>query len=266
MKWYLMLILTILTMSSCSQELGPGYKFELFDNTPCKQLAEAVKNEDTEQINQILKYKKADINFQEPKYHNTLLSLAVSNGKLQSVKLLLKYNADLNLINSDGFAPIHDATNFISLRKNVSEILELLLQHGANPNMIANSSIAFGTSNKYVPLMGAVENLKCTKMLLKYGANLYFKVGNNYPVWTAMFVLDKPESEHIFVSHYLIVQKHLDIPDPIFFTIPNNKPKGVFDLLSNLDVSYDAKKAKAKAEIISYLKKNNFPKSGAYTK
>lgn len=267
MKILIVIISIAITMSSCSQSqsLGPGYEFDLFKNTPNWQLAQAVNKEDTDAISHILKNGGTNINFQEPQYGNTVLSLAISNGKLLSVKTLLEYGANMNLKDSDHFEGIHVATDMISLRKNVPEILEMLLQHGADPNMVTNSTISYvDTSHFYLPLMGAVENLKCTQLLLDHGANLYYKKGETYPIWQVLLMLDIPNNENILVAKYLIVDQHMPIPDPIFYTIPNHQPRGALYLLNKFNVYNDPKKEQAKQEILDYLKKINFPQNGIY--
>ena len=252
----------ITLMSSClqSQSLGPGYEFELFKNTSIWNLAKAVRDEDTSEINKILNNKTVNIDFQEPKFGNTLLLLSVSNGKVLSVKVLLEHGANLDILDSDHMAAIHEATQFIDLRKNVTQILELLLKHGANPNMPANSTM----DSSYTPLTGAIENLECTKILLNYGADVYYKTGNEYPVWKSLLILDAPFDENILVAKYLIIDKKIKVPDPIFYTIPDHQPRTILELLNKFKVYDDSKKQKAKAEILDYLKKIDFPKQGAY--
>lgn len=267
MKIYIITVLLGITLSACSQSesLGPGYEFSLFKNTPNATLAKAVENEDTTDISRILEEKDIDINYQEPHYGNTVLSLAVSNGKVKSVKALLDHGADFNILDSNHFAAIHEATDMIRLRKNVPQILKLLLQHGANPNMPADTTNSYDVSRFYFPLVGAITSLECTKLLLDYKANLYYKIRGDYPIWANLLIQDLPFNENILVAKYIIVDKHMKMPDTILYRMPDRKPVRALDLLKKFKVYDDPEKIKAKQEILDYLNKIGFPEHGAYT-
>ncbi|MDE1191740.1 MAG: ankyrin repeat domain-containing protein [Arachidicoccus sp.] len=267
MKIYIIAVLLGIILSACSQSesLGPGYEFSLFKNTPNAALAKAAEDEDTNDINRILKGKGVNINYQEPQYGNTVLSLAVSNGKVKSVKALLDHGANFNILDSNHFAAIHEATNMIDLRRNVSQILSLLLQYGANANMPSDTANGYDILKFYLPLMGAVTNLECTRLLLSYKANFYYKIDEDYPVWTNLLIYDAPFDENIFVAKYLLIDKQMKMPDTIFYTMPDHKPVRALDLLKKFKVYDDPEKIKAKQEILDYLNKIGFPEHGAYT-
>jgi hypothetical protein len=56
-----------------------GGDYRLFQNTPAWDLAKAVQDENEKKINEILAKDPKLINYQEPKYGNTLLELAIMN-------------------------------------------------------------------------------------------------------------------------------------------------------------------------------------------
>ena len=116
------MLLIICTYTSCSQNLGPGYQFDLFKNTPTWKLAKAVKREDEKEIIKILREKDVDINFQEPIFGNTVLQLAIANDKLLSTKILLENNANYNIRTNDSSAAIDEAVSVIKSKKNSYEI------------------------------------------------------------------------------------------------------------------------------------------------
>lgn len=265
-KLAFLISLIIFTFQSCTNtlQLGPGYEFELFKNTPNWELAKAVKSENEDAINSILNDKNININLQEPTFGNTILMLAVGNEKLTSARILLEYGANQNITDIYGNAPIHEATHVIFLKKHAPEMLELLLKYGADPNMV--SMVINGQDSGYLslPLMGAIENLDCTKLLLKYGANLYFKRNDEYPVWENLLSFGSRKSDNIFVAKYLIVDKKMKIPDPISYTIPSHLPRNALTFLNNFDVFDIPERAKAKAEILNYLKEIDFPQNGVY--
>jgi ankyrin repeat protein len=246
----------------CSQNFGPGYSFELFKNTSNWDLAKAVENENEKEIKRLIKDGNANINLQESKFGRTLLHLAVGNDKLISTEILLQEGADLNLKDSEGYTAIQEATRSINFKKNSFQILELLLNFGANPNdsLVTenNGTIDFF----YVPLMGASKNLKCTKLLLEKGANPYIKNDRAFLFWSV--TLGDPRDESIDVLKYLIIDKKMPVPDPIAYSIPDNKPLNIYILLNRIDFATDPKKENARQEILNYLHKNNFPKYDVY--
>jgi ankyrin repeat protein len=253
MKIQLFLIcILISTLSSYSQNLGPGYEFSLFNNTQNADLAKAVEKEDTLEIKNLIS--ESDVNLQESKYGVTLLELAIANGKLRSVKVLLEEGADINIPDFSNSKPIHEATKFIKIRKNSFEILDLLLQYGANPNDTALQKHT-GSFDFYVPLMGAVGSIECTKLLLKYNANLYIKKDSSYLIWERF--LEDDINDGIYVARYLIIDRQMAVPNPITYSTPNKNPLDIFYFLSKEHFRNDLNKERGKQEIIDYLNKTS---------
>src|SRR5688572_1013143 len=73
----------------------PGKDYRLFQNTPAWELAKAVQDEDEDKISLIVAKEPSLINYQEPKYGNTLLKLTVMNQQLKPFKILLEKKADV---------------------------------------------------------------------------------------------------------------------------------------------------------------------------
>lgn len=236
-KAFRLLFITII-ISGCSQDYGPGYQFDLFKSTKNWELAKAVEKENALQIERIIKEDNSvNVNLQEPLYGNTLLHLTIGNDKLLSTKMLLQNGADLNTADSFGLYPLHEAASLIGSRKNSVEIIKLLLDHGANPNKIA--FVNKPNSGEYLPLMTAVQNLECTKLLLEHGADLYYKDSSGYPLWSSIFLLDGNNSESIYVAKYLIIDKNMTVPNPVFYTVPNHLPRDVYFLLEKFNTYGD---------------------------
>lgn len=261
-KLAFLISLITFTFQSCTQSFGPGYEFELFKNTPNWELAKAVKSEDEDAINSILKDKNININLQEPTFGGTILMLAVGNEKLKSARLLLENGANQNIKDIYGNAAIHEATKSISLKKYAPEMLELLLKFGADPNNISIVINGQDSSSSYLPLMGAIEDIESTKILLNYGANLYYSRNERYPIWENLLIQNSPDE--ITVAKYLIIDKKMRVPNPILFTIPDHSPIDIIMLLNRLDFSGDSHRLKIKEEILNYLKEINFPQNGVF--
>jgi ankyrin repeat protein len=255
------LILMSICLSSCSQDdgLAPGYKWELFKNTPNWDLAKAVKQEDTAAIFEIVKQKEIDINLQEPKLGRSLLMLAVGNDKFNSTQALLKAGADLNLRDSSGDQAIHEAVRFISLRKNSYIILKLLLENHAD----ANSYSENGTYT--TPLVGGVTDFPCFKLLMSYGADPYFQYSDHgFAVWIKMFIDERKDG--IFAAKDLILERKMPIPNPIARSLDGRTSLDIFYFLNFEKFEEHSEKQKIKVEILNYLKEINFPADKVYIK
>lgn len=109
-------------------------------------------------------------------YGSTPLKEAAKSGNLELVQLLLAYGADVNKIRGDGDAararvtgvtPLHAAAD--SRNQNIG-LLELLLDHGANPNALDNG----GENPLHWAALGTSEDK--VKVLLDHGAD--FSLGN----------------------------------------------------------------------------------------
>lgn len=263
MRTQIIISMIFLTFNACSQRHIPANSFELFKGTSLSDLAEAVEKENKNEIINGLKNKEVNINIQEPFFGQTLLHLSIENNKLISTAILLENHADINILDSAKYKAIHEATTDIKSKNNSYEIIKLLIKYGANVNDTSVNPNINDTIGYYTPLMGAVSDLKCAKLLLENGANPYIKIGNTYPIWLKMATMSF--SDYIFVAHYMIVEKRMLVPNPLSFNI-NKEPLTIVPLLKELDFSKDKKKETARKEILEYLTKINFPKNGVYSK
>ena len=251
---YLFLSIVLFSFKACYQEFGEGYSFKLFKKTVNEKLIKPIESEDSVEINRLLKSDSSlKINLQEPKFGNTILALAVGNDKLVSTIALLENSADLNICDSFGFAPLHSASDNVNSRENSFQLIEALLKFGANPNKFScqyqNKKI-----KKYFPLMGAIRNFKCSKLLIDNGANCNLQDSINYPIWQSILSQDDKVSESIFVAEYLIINKKVVIPEIIGYSIPDKNPILFIDVLKKYKTIDDSKKEEAKNRIIKYLK------------
>ena len=91
---FLILFLIMFKLGSCQQisSIGPGYKFELFSNSPVHELAKAVEIQDTTRIIKFVVKDSIPIDFKEPKFGQTLLTLAILNEKNLFYFHLQKYS------------------------------------------------------------------------------------------------------------------------------------------------------------------------------
>lgn len=148
-----------------------------------KQLLEAFKNAKSEDVKILIELgadiKTIDVNkaFDVPfsKRNLPLLSVACGCGKLDLVKLLHENGADLNKYDAKSFCPIHYAT--MGFEGNCyQDIVEYLVENGANVNAICHDPRDLDTSEWDTPLTRAIYfgNSQTVKYLLNHGAKIKY--------------------------------------------------------------------------------------------
>ena len=98
------------------------------------------------------------------KHGNTALHFAASEGHLETSRLLLEREADINSQNDEGLTPLQQASR--GMRKGYLDIMRFLLDHGANEDArdnCGNTAIHFAASEGH---------LEAARMLLEQGANI----------------------------------------------------------------------------------------------
>jgi len=115
---------------------------------------------------------KLNPDLRDPVSGDTLLHFAIKSRYLEMVKLLVKYGCSVNMENYTGKFPI-----IYAIQKNQPDILEYLLQNGADPNAI---------TSQYSGLhIAAYHNLfKIVELLLKYDADISYTDENGETAFT----------------------------------------------------------------------------------
>ena len=163
-----------------------------------ENISDALKSNDTNRANSILKDGKAGINAKD-KNGNTALMLASSYGHLEIVKLLVESGADINAKNNDGDnslmsffnSPIRYSPHSYLGEAAIAvkyEGVKYLLENGAD----INSKDKYGNT----ALMRASEfgRLEIVKFLVENGANINIK---NKKCKTALDLAWKEEIKEI---------------------------------------------------------------------
>lgn len=257
----------LLIICSCNKDL-PGFKFESFENTKAEKLANAVKNQNTNDIEKIIKDDPNIIDFRESTYGHSLLMIAVANNLKISVEKLLKLGANPNLRSkpeddntTEITTPIFIATNDIYNKSNCNtDVLELLVEYGGNVNDTLHVKyIGANYIAKDSPLLIAAGS-KCKnvlKKLIDLGADINqfdYKEGHG-PISRAI-VQDRLEN-----LKYLIIDKKANIPKYCYVIHAyNESPRIEYTLtefLSKQDYKENSNEFKIRSEILKYLKVNN---------
>ena len=178
MKSLYYVIIIFLLLSSCREIIVDktrlkGWDYRLFQETPAWELAKAVQDGRVSRIKSIIQEDSTLINYQEPRFGETLLMLAIWNDDYKSFSTLLENNANVNIYDT------YDGTSAIILTCEYNlgkKYVEKLLEYGANPNDIEVGERRAGNNTRYTPLRGAVENgnIETVKLLLQAGADVNY--------------------------------------------------------------------------------------------
>ena len=256
MKWLYFTTILILLLSSCREIKVDksnlrGWDYRLFQDTPAWELAKAVQDGRVGRIKSIIQEDSTLINYQEPRFGETLLMLAIWNDDYKSFITLLENNANVNIYDT------YDGTSAIILTCEYNlgvKYVQKLLEYGANPNDIEVGERRAGNNTRYTPLRGAVENgnIETVKLLLQAGAdvNYYDEFGTcalkqaAYLDYNKIVLLliennayyDRPISKNRFGPIYLVSVLRLQL-FPIG-SIEHSEKMQVIDFLQRHGIDY----------------------------
>ncbi len=235
-----------------------GDDYRLFQNTPAWELAKAVQDEDEKKINEIVSKDPKLINYQDPKFGNTLLMLTIMNQQIKPFKVLLIDKADVNIHNSyEGTSALIEAS---SSKQYDTKFAEILLQYGANVNDVQTDK---KEPNKVkTPLIQASKTgkLDLVELLVKNGANINYQNEYGQSALSESVIIDR------YKISFFLLQNGSDYKQPIFFrpdySIPSNqqapkekgKPMFLVDVLREDFFDLDTDEYKYKMKIVDFLK------------
>lgn len=235
--------------------------FRLFKGTPVWNLAKVVQGQDVYKIKQVINEGNVDVDFQEIKYGNTLLMLAVKNQKFQSSEILLEFGANPNKPNKyDGASAMLDAAAVNATIGSNTKFLELLLAHGGDPNYIEIGERKEGIYTRETPLIvacGYVDNVTKSpidkvKFLVESGADINYKNEFNQFALREALIQDNYD-----VVLYLLING-ADYSQVIIDRSKyskNGKKLYIVDVLRERILILDNEKHELKMKIVDFLKK-----------
>lgn len=250
---------------SCSSQSNDSHmdrrNIEIFNQTPAWRLVKAIDTDNIEAIKLIIQSDPSLLNYQEPTFGISPLQRAVGSRHYEATKLLLELGANPNLKSDIGDSPIYEALGDGWYNTTVEEnpsMLNLLLQFGADPNIIYESSnddgVVDAIENKTSPLIYAIAHSSGnTKIqsLLEHGADINYRT----PLGTTPTV-EALRMKNIEIAHLLIVDGHTDISEPYYYykigtaEIDSLNPKYPIELLLNLVYEIPSHEYTLKREII----------------
>ncbi|MCB9310015.1 MAG: ankyrin repeat domain-containing protein [Lewinellaceae bacterium] len=235
-----------------------GDDYRLFQNTPAWDLAKAVQDEDEKMINEIVSKDPKLINYQDPKFGNTLLILTIMNQQIKPFKVLVADKADINIHNNyEGTSAVIEACSF---KQYDIKFAEILLQNGANANDIQTDKSEPNKVKSALMKASKTGKLDLVELLLKNGADINYQ--NEYG--------QSALSECVMVERYnvaiYLLQKGADNERPIFYRPdysipvekqdPNDKGKPMYlvDVLREDFFDFNTDEYKYKMQIVDFLK------------
>lgn len=237
-----------------------GRDYRLFQNTPAWELAKAVQDEDVNKIDMIVTENPILINYQEPKYGNTLLKLTVMNQQIKSFKALLERKADVSIHNTfDGTSAIIEACR---LRDYDIQFAQMLIENGANVNDVEIGERKKGNSTRETPLISAASSgkIEFVELLVKKRVDINYKNEFGQSAFSESIRL-----KNYNISLYLL-QNGADYKQPIFYrpdySIPSEKqdpndkgkPMYLVNVLREAFLDFDTDEYKYKMQIVDFLK------------
>jgi ankyrin repeat protein len=229
--------------------------YRLFQNTPAWTLAKAVEAGDVKKIKEEILQKKVSVDYQESRFGQTLLMLAIFNNEYDSAKILLELGANPNL-----HATFKGKTSVIVAADNDDpKYLKLLLNYRGDPNSIENvfsgpkkriaSERNSALTTAIVPSIMGKKNLEKVKLLVEAGADInYTKKGI---IQTAL--AEALIQEQMDIALYLI-EKGADYKKPItLFVGGGSENVTVLYLLRSSIIDLDSEQHKKKMELVAFL-------------
>lgn len=254
------MVFCCLLLACVSKSELTGRDYRLFQNTPAWDLAQAVQDEDVKEIDKIVKESPELINYQEPKYGNTLLMLTIMNQQMKPFKALLERNADVSIHNTyDGTSALIEACR---LKFYDIKYAQMLIDYGADINDVETGERKKGNSTRETPLISATNSgkIEFVELLVKNGVNINYKNEFGQSALSQSVKLKNYD-----ISLYLL-QNGADYKQPVFYRPdytmpseledPNDKGEPVYlwDVLREDFSDLDTDEYKNKMQIVDFLK------------
>lgn len=251
-------------LNSCGQKQLPGYDFELFSNTPVKELAQVLSIQDTIEIDRILNSGNVEIDYQEKKYGSTLLMLCVANDLKQSTRKLLQHGANPNLVDNQNGESALMISCYNHFTVNCDDtILKLLIEYGADVNAVQIKYKGNEIVQNRTVLMISVSDAQLNpcnnfvELLVNKGAdiNAITYDSTSCAVNSALMVNNLEAVRYLLIEKGAIIPKYALIRFP---GLPDEEKVTIRQLLNEQDYSDDPYRDKIKNELIDYLESKGY--------
>lgn len=221
----------------------------IFKGTPAWFLSKAVYREDVKKIQKILVNSPELLDYEEPKYGVSIASFAAKKGKLEALYTLVESGLDPDCIIKYWGESMSIFGYFVSLNewdldkefsfisrpfvkyKAKDDYVKLLLNRGANPNIVIKGRRAGGGVEYTTPLIEAIkkEDLNTVMLLVENGAEINYK--DEYGITASIVALrwatDAYYNLDTSIINYLIFEKNADLSGTHSYT-ESDREAGLF--------------------------------------
>lgn len=229
-----------------------GNDYRLFQDTPAWQLAKAVQDGNEKKIRKILVENKKLIDYQEPKYGQSLLHLTINNKQFKSFKMLLENKANVNIYDTfDGCSPIIEASYYGDVR-----FVKKLVEYGANINDIEVGKRRVDNGTRNTPLIMAAGSglgqMDVVKYLVEQGADINYENEFHRTALAESIILDNYD-----IAYYLL-EHGADYTRPVVYryvgATTEKIPISLIDNLRESLIDLDTERYSQKMQIVKFLK------------
>lgn len=260
------------TFVRCQEDnVLPEYRFSNYKDTPLSKLAEAVRDNDTIEIKNLIKKNDFDINYKEPNYGLDLLILSIANDKKEAFHTLINCGANVNSVCGKDFKTTPLLTAILFSENCNTFYVENLVKNNCNVNYkLNNGMINDVIHNQEFPLFESISKLsngkRCTnlsKLLIENGANIYEKC-YTYPFEEENNIIDYCITfKNVELLLYLFEERNMKIPEEIDFeTMDGIKKINFLEYIKSKEFEFYYHEAKKKrVELIKLIKEEKGKKS-----
>ena len=237
---YLFLLAVMILLTGCNQkdEKLLGDDIRLFRGTPAWGLAKAIEANDVAKINQILDKGEISVDFREPRYGVTLLTIAVRRYKYDSMVALLNKGADPNLQETHGHETALQAAILSRIMNNNGEhdirYVKSLIEHGADVNLYDHHPGKYDGLAAKPPLHLAafMQSTAIAKILLDAGALINARDASEFQC------LAISEATLSFI-YFLVVERKAEFKEPLCLHEPSDRANKLVDLVRAGNMAFD---------------------------
>ena len=267
----ILLLLSPLLLLRCQEYRPQSHEFSNFYGTPAEEIVKAIENNDLEVIKEEVDKNKEILNFRDPKYNLSLLSVAILNHKKKAFEELLKLGADPNIMDGSCGNPFDAAIVYPPSNCDLF-FINKLVEYGADPTLRHREKGVEGcnsisNNNAIIDVIKSQrDDMKCgTKMLRALTAKIScpdLNENNNSKDFYQNIIFNCLFVANLKALKFFLMDLACDIPDEIFITngVIDGIDQGYFSLIEILeDKSYPVinlhHNEEIRQELITFLRK-----------
>lgn len=225
MKKYIVFLIPLI-FYSCLDFRPTSHSFSNFYGTPAERIAKAIEKNDLQVIREEANKNEEILNFKDPKYNVSLLSISILNNRKKAFEELLKLGADPNIINGRRCdTPLGAAVKFEPPNCNMF-FINKLVEYNADVRLRYGDEYAEGCNNVLNNeaivdvIVYKAKDMKCgIRMLQALTANIDcvdLNKNNNPKEFYHNIVFNCLYLPNLEALKFFIIDLKCEVPDKIF--------------------------------------------------